>query len=210
MFTGFGGWGRDGGRREGATRRDDARGGREWRVPGRPRLRRDPHAPSGLVNLAHLPQNCWRRLMSGPNLPTRNRILPSPRGTSGEGSGEGPLVGRQFDPRRRAVIRPRDQGASTGLQVRKADFSVARRVRRRNRLRAALPRNDSLERRRERSTRDRILPSSRGTSGEGPGEGPTCGRQLDAFRRAAMPGIVRFDPPLSTSPPAACGWCRFV
>jgi hypothetical protein len=140
-------------------------------------------------------------------LPPRDRILPSPRETSGEGSGRGPRAGasgmlfvarcegprlgdglggvRGRPPPRPSPANCAGEGgcvqkgagrggslsplplAGEGAALRPRVRALAGAVRR-------LP------------PRDRILPSPRGTSGEGSGEGPPRGRQRDAFRRTSI------------------------
>jgi hypothetical protein len=167
-------------------RRNGGRGGKladGWerfeRLPARRR-----GAPSGLALLAHLPQNCWGRLGGGcprsgsedwardggcpppqpspancagrvtrpTGFPERDRILPSPE----ERGERGPPVGavRPSSPSRDPSATPTSPSSFGGGGEPKRAGGGARRSR-------PTP-----------PQRDRILPSPRGTSGEGPEEGP--------------------------------------
>jgi hypothetical protein len=110
----------------------------------------------------------------------RDRILPSPRGTRGEGPGGGP-VGRSS-----------------------ISFAAPQSLRSTNlpqqfwgRWRAWASRRGARGRSAIHPPRGRILPSPRGTSGEGPGEG-RCRAQLDFVRRAPIS-------PIHQPPPAVLG-----
>jgi|GEM_PF-3878809 len=140
----------------------------------RPGSARAADAPTGLVNLAHLPQNCWGRLVRPKGYQARPNSPLSARNERG-GAGGGPLSDAvrcsSSNPGPSEYLPQRFWGRSRGDE----------------RVGAPADAPGLL------SKRDRILPSPRGTSGEGPGEGPLAG----AARIPSSSPVGAVSPPSS-------------